>query len=227
MITYLNILLSISMMTTASFATTWTVDDDGGNADFTTIQEAIDASSNGDEILVMPGTYTGTGNWVIDLDGKAVWLHSSDGSASTFIDGEDARVGIFCNSGETINTIIEGFTITNCSGDAGGGMWCWDSTPVLRDCRFVSNVASSKAGGVACSLASPMFENCSFIGNSTVGDGGAFWCLEGNSVFTSCTFTDNSADNGGAIICSNSNLSFADCSFTNNAAYDDRGGPRI
>jgi predicted outer membrane repeat protein len=222
MVTFLSISLSIVAMASTSFATTWTVDDDG-NADFTTIQAAIDASSNGDEIIVMPGTYTGTGNWVIDLDGKAIWLHSNDGTAVTFIDGEDARVGIFCNSDETINTIIEGFTITNCSGNS-GGMWCWDSTPVLRDCRFASNVAKVRGGGVNCAAsASPMFENCSFIDNSTVGDGGAFYCIEGNSVFTSCTFSDNSADNGGAISCHNSYLSFEDCSFTNNAAYDDGG----
>ncbi len=37
----------------------WTVDDDG-KADFDNIQAAVDAASDGDEILVEPGTYTGS-----------------------------------------------------------------------------------------------------------------------------------------------------------------------
>ena len=37
-------------------AITWTVDDDGG-ADFTKIQDAVDAASDGDTIIVYNGTY--------------------------------------------------------------------------------------------------------------------------------------------------------------------------
>ena len=48
------------LLTSTALATTWTVDDDG-KADFDNIQAAIDAASDGDEIVVMPGTYTGGG----------------------------------------------------------------------------------------------------------------------------------------------------------------------
>ena len=51
--------LSVCVLSSATFATTWTVDDDGA-ADFDNIQAAIDAASNGDEIIVMPGTYIGS-----------------------------------------------------------------------------------------------------------------------------------------------------------------------
>jgi hypothetical protein len=40
------------------------------------IQSAIDSASNGDEIIVHPGTY----DEAIDFLGKAIWLHSSDGA---------------------------------------------------------------------------------------------------------------------------------------------------
>ena len=83
----------ISMfITSTALADTWTVDDDG-KADFDNIQAAVDASSDGDEIVVMPGTYTGTGDEVVNMLGKAVWLHSIDGPETTFIDGEGVRRG--------------------------------------------------------------------------------------------------------------------------------------
>ncbi len=54
------------------------------------IQAVIDASSDGDEIIVHPGTYYEA----IDFVGKAVWLHSSDGVDATTLDatGLDASV---------------------------------------------------------------------------------------------------------------------------------------
>ena len=94
-------LLSISALCSGSFATTWTVDDDG-KADFDNIQEAVDAASDGDEIVVMPGTYTSTQDaHVVNMLGKAVTLRSvspsnADVVAATIIDGENSRRGIAC-----------------------------------------------------------------------------------------------------------------------------------
>ena len=139
----------ISMfLTSAAFADTWTVDDDG-QADFNNIQAAVDASSDGDEILVMPGTYTYTGDQVVDMMGKAVRLHSSDGPEATIIDGEGARRGILCDSGETSKTIVEGFTITDgyTTGN-GGGMYNYYSSPTLTDCIFTNNTSRSDGAGM-------------------------------------------------------------------------------
>ena len=43
--------LVVCVLSGFTFATTWTVDDDG-KADFDNIQAAVDASSDGDEIIV-------------------------------------------------------------------------------------------------------------------------------------------------------------------------------
>jgi len=87
----------ISMfLTSTALATTWTVDDDG-KADFDNIQAAVDAASDGDEIIEMPGTYTSTQDGhVVNMLGKAVTLRSSDPSdsdvvAATIIDGKNTR----------------------------------------------------------------------------------------------------------------------------------------
>ena len=58
--------LVVCMLSGAAIADTWT-DDDDGKADFDNIQAAVDAAGDGDEIIVMPGTYTGTGDQVVDM----------------------------------------------------------------------------------------------------------------------------------------------------------------
>ncbi|MCI0496799.1 MAG: pectinesterase family protein [Thermoplasmata archaeon] len=54
----IQIMLSVLIIADLSSAETYIVDDDGGGwADFTSIQDAVDASSDGDVILVFSGTY--------------------------------------------------------------------------------------------------------------------------------------------------------------------------
>ena len=50
---------------------------------YPTIQAAIDAAQNGDEVRIAPGTYTGTGNRDVDTGGKTVSLVGSGGAAVT------------------------------------------------------------------------------------------------------------------------------------------------
>ena len=78
-----------------------------------TIQDAIDAASNGDEVIVAPGTYPE----VIDFSGKAITLRSSDGANVTIIDGTGLNNSVVkCVSGEGSDTVLDGFTITGGSG---------------------------------------------------------------------------------------------------------------
>ncbi len=53
--------------------------EDGSQAHpFDAIQEAIDAAVNSDEVIILPGTYTGDGNRDIDFAGKAIVVTGSD-----------------------------------------------------------------------------------------------------------------------------------------------------
>ena len=153
--------------------------------DHATIQEAVDVASDGDVIIVGPGTYTAPGaDQVVDMRGKAVTLKSSDGPAVTIIDGEGVRRGITCVSGETNKTIIKEFTITNgfanevnFDGNAlisgwetsGGGIFCWLSSPSIKACVISGNVAdvlgTSAGGGLYIKDASPTIDACTITDN--------------------------------------------------------------
>ncbi|GDX79929.1 hypothetical protein LBMAG42_17400 [Deltaproteobacteria bacterium] len=86
----------------------WHVDGAGGS-DFETIQEAIDAASPGQWILVAPGTYSER----INYNGKSLWISSRDGSAATTIDATRRGTGVTVVGGETSRTALVGFTIEN------------------------------------------------------------------------------------------------------------------
>ena len=54
--------------------------------DYPTIEEGIEASQDGDRILVAPGVYTGDGNTDLSFDGKAITVVSQEGPEETIID---------------------------------------------------------------------------------------------------------------------------------------------
>lgn len=77
--------------------------------DYPSIQEAIDASMDGDTILVYPGTYLER----IKYNGKAVHLKSRSGPALTVIDGNgETGIVVRFNQLNTSAGILDGFTIT-------------------------------------------------------------------------------------------------------------------
>lgn len=77
-------------------------------ADFPTIQGAINAALSGDTILVAPGSYPGS----IDFLGKDICLKSSAGASSTFIlPASTTRPAVRFAGGESDEAILDGFTI--------------------------------------------------------------------------------------------------------------------
>lgn len=183
-------------------------------ADFPTIQAAIDASTNGDEIVVGPGVWTGQGNEVIDPSGRTFILRSSGGAENTIIDGEGVRRGISCVSAESSSLVIDGFTITNCVGTwfdldgdglqeaaelVGGGLINWYSNPTIRNCIFTANTASS-GGAVFSNFGSGSFESCEFLDNTASDAGGAISLqLFSQPSMVDCVVRDNVADLGGGL----------------------------
>jgi hypothetical protein len=199
---------------------------------YPTIQSAINASVNGDVVLVGPGPYTER----IDLKGKAITLKSTGGRMQTFIQpGGAAGAVVSCVTNESANCVIEGFTI---SGANGTGVAITSSSPVFKFCAINQNYNSAaNGGGVAFtgSSGSPRFEDCQFFGNRAVGREGGAMALSatsGTMTCVRCAFSSNEAtgSNGGAIWASGTAVSLTDCSFQSNAvtaAVGDRQGGAI
>ncbi|MEQ1501958.1 MAG: hypothetical protein ABMB14_06990 [Myxococcota bacterium] len=93
----------------------WTVDCNGG-ADFTMIQDAIDAAVSGQRIGVAPCVY----HERIDFLGKILDVYGTDGSAATTIDGDAQGTVVNIENGEADGTRLAGFTITDGEDDDDG-----------------------------------------------------------------------------------------------------------
>ncbi|MAB81952.1 MAG: hypothetical protein CMJ24_00765, partial [Phycisphaerae bacterium] len=207
-----------------NFCSEINVDDDGldwPDAQFSNIQDAVDAAADGDTILVHPGTYTtsgGSSTPVVNLDGKRVTLVSNDGPEVTFIDGRNGsgyrtHVGIRCDDAPA-ETRIEGFTIIGCKAEStersGGGMRLTNSSPTVIDCIIRECEAGLQGGGVYARDSEPTFRNVRFIDNeATLGGGIYFFRSSASSispVLQDCLFEGNDASSGGAIFSNKANL---------------------
>ena len=137
-------------------------------ADQPTIKAGIDAASQGDTVLVAPGTYTGDGNRDLDFGGTDLVLISEEGAEATVIDCEGSRTdyhrGFEFHTGESEAAVVEGFTIrggyVGGSDNGGGGIRCDLGSPTLRDCIITENSAKV-CGGIYCgSGTAPAIQSC-------------------------------------------------------------------
>ncbi|MHC4624569.1 MAG: DUF1565 domain-containing protein, partial [Planctomycetota bacterium] len=201
---------------------------------FDSIQEAIDVSVDGDTIVVLPGTYTGTGNRDIDFEGRAIILRSTYPNdpavvEATLIDCEgssmDLHRGFYFHSGEDGNSVLRGLTITNGYQTQGGAIACEASSPTIGNCTFYANWAQD-GSAMANSNSSPAISSCAFRENVAVGRGGALYNPNSSATLAGCTFVGNSASAGGGVFNQGPAHSPAlvSCIFSGNWADNGGGG---
>ncbi|MHC4776833.1 MAG: hypothetical protein ACYTBR_16445, partial [Planctomycetota bacterium] len=102
---------AVAMLASAAQADTIYVDDancpgpgSGTPGDpYCSIQTAIENAVDTDEIVVAPGTYLET----IDFLGRAVALRSSGGPEVSIIDAQQTGATVFCYSGEGPSTVLD------------------------------------------------------------------------------------------------------------------------
>jgi hypothetical protein len=154
----------------------------------TTIQAAVDAAEPGALVVVTNGNYA-----LVEVSRPHLTLRSVNGPLLTTINGGGSNVCVVLADGCTLS----GFTITNGSGGASGG--------IVNNCTLTGN------GGGADSC---ILNNCKLTGNFP--GGGAVY-----STLNNCTLTDNSTsgDGGGTYECTLNN-----CTLRGNSAARSGGG---
>ncbi len=161
---------------------------------YPTIQAAIAAASNGDEIVVAPGSYTGT----FDTAGKGITLRSSGGAAVTTLTSPLSSPVIRIQSGEGPDTVIEGFTIDDggTTSGSGGGAFIQLADPAFVECVFKFNGFMAGVQGLrgsACHIVGgdPVFHDCAFLENAPGASGfpgGTVFVNGGTVEFVGSTF---------------------------------------
>jgi hypothetical protein len=201
-------------------------------ADQPTIQAGINAASNGDTVLVSPGTYYEQ----INFGGKAIVVRSQSGNKATIIDGI-GLVGpvVTFGSGETRSSVLQGFTIQNGSLNSstfeGGGIAVIVASPSIIGNIIRNNVGSSGGGGINIYQGSPLVKGNTITGNTVAFTGGT----EGGGIdvltASSAQIVDNSIQNnfgvgfGGGIGLNNAgNVVILNNTISNNAAESEGGG---
>jgi parallel beta-helix repeat protein len=127
-----------------------------------TIQAAIDAAKTGDRVLVAPGTYFEN----INFAGKAIVLSSSGGKKVTIIDGGHAGSVVTFNSGEGQKSALHGFTLQNGSGEEGGGIYIYLTSPRITGNIVTHNTALNGGGGIAVTFSSAYVQGNLITNNS-------------------------------------------------------------
>ncbi len=162
---------------------------DNPDRDFDCIQTAIDFARDGQIITVMPGRYYEN----INMNGKAIILQSSNPNnteiiLATIINGDRAGSVITCNSGESSDTVISGFVITNGKAEKGGGIYNSYSSPTITNCVISKNFA------MGISVGSVTNTNTSLNGGSAYG--GGIYNQVSSSHIVNCTISNNEATGG-------------------------------
>ncbi len=214
--------------------------------DFQTIQAAINAAVDGDQVVIADGVYTGDGNHDIDFFGKLITVRSANGPDNCIVDlqGKFCDRGFLFVNGETSAAVLEGLTVTNARiDDIRGAMLIVNSSPTLINCVFSNLINSFNECGPDATLGGAMYSNgdptildCVFADNAAngvVARGGGFYNDGGDPVLIRCAFIDNNVSGqclgigfgtGGGFASFGGQPVLIDCHFQGNCASGNDGG---
>ena len=177
----------------------------GPSGDYLTIQEAVNAAQNSDEIIVSPGTYLEN----VNIGGKNIILRSTAPTnqtivQNTIIDGNHTNSVVIFSGTENETCILSGFTIRNGRASSGGGIYGNGTLATIQYNIITSNEAlGATASGGGMAQCNGLIQNNIISNNSSIYRGGGISECQGivqdNDVF------NNSAEyaGGGIAWCDN------------------------
>ena len=176
-------------------------------ADFATIQEGIDAASDGDIVLLSAGTYVEN----INFNGKNIVVTSLEGANSTIIDGNQAGSVVTFNNGENSTAELSRLTIQNGYGSGmegydnrGGGIFCINASPTLKNLIIKDNQAETSGAGIwfgysDAQLVEIIISDNTVTGEEIVAGGGISINYNSNPTLNNILVADNEAPYGAGI----------------------------
>ena len=202
--------------------------------DFSSIQSAIDNSTNGDTILVLPGTYYEND---ISFNGNDIYLIAQNNTSPTIIDGNNIGRIFNISNGESFNCVIDGFTLTNGFSSVGSAIYIInDSYLTVKNCTISNNSSSGIWTRPAISLghaynnglhseAAIKMYNCVIENNSSYYGGAVFneESGENQSIFENCIFRNNLGFHGAAIFGTRNSI-IKKCQFYSNVVGNSSSG---
>jgi hypothetical protein len=178
--------------------------------DYPTIQQGIDASIDGDTVLVQPGRYVEN----VDFCGHSIVL------ASFFlISGDVSHIHETIIDGDSLDTVIKfwsrvypypscefeqrpsiiGFTIRNGHGQYGGGISCRNSSPLIAHNTIIQNSTDWAGGGIFCWTGSDPVITNNTISDNFAPEGGGLWICWSHPTIEQNTIINNVALKGAGI----------------------------
>jgi hypothetical protein len=204
-------------------------------AEYPTIQAAIDAAVDGDEIIIEPGIYNGPGNYNIKFWDKSITVRSVEPNnpaivAATIIEPNKIANGFYFFKGEQDYSVVDGLTIRRCMYRP--AIACYSSSPTIRNCIIEDNYAYNspyfQVAGIEYHNSSAVISNCVFRNNL----GSGLLCVNSDLTVRNCIFTGNRGSYnhyyygetslGGGILFEGGDISVINCTFSGNVA--DVGG---
>ncbi|MCE9595662.1 MAG: right-handed parallel beta-helix repeat-containing protein [Planctomycetes bacterium] len=199
---------------------------------FDSISKGVAYAIDGNNVVLLDGTYTGAANREVDFGGRQIVVRGLHGPTNAIIDCQSlGRAFLFTHGEQPPFTGLAGLTIRNGSAASsptfngnGGAVYTTNSNPTLANCRF-ENSTSDFGGALRIEgTGSATVKGCDFTQNHANGNGGAIAlgslvAQTANALtLTNCTFSGNSANNGGAILHNGASLTVVDSKFDANSS---------
>jgi hypothetical protein len=132
---------------------------------YPTIQAAIDAATEGDTVLVAPGTYAER----IDFLLKDIVLASEGGPSVTTIDGGGLGTVVEMDAEASETPTLHGFTIRGGGGSDGGGVRSREGPALIEGNWLVDNSYCGEGGGIAVDFSAATIRDNVISRNRQVG----------------------------------------------------------